>query len=146
MRREIHKMKKIILRTIVFVLITVVLFLYLFEVFLPALDNIGGYENENVVPTTTQSSQALMYIVPPILIYSIAVSMSYYFKIKVLNIIIFPMLVFTYYVLLICLGVAWSGSAFMWMMILTLVPAFFVFLVSFILGLRSDVKYKNNHA
>lgn len=126
-----------------FITITILIFVYISKVFFPALNSIGGYENEAVGPTTQQAMKASGLIFPVILIFIATVFLYYHFKITGFNKIIYPIIVFTFYWLFIFMGVAQSGSASGWMVIITFIPAVIVFLLSIILGWRSDKKHKN---
>ncbi len=126
-----------------FILINIMLYVYILKVFLPALNNIGGYENEAVGSTSWQVMQALSVIAPAILIYFVAVYLFYYFKITGLNKFVFPILVFTFYLLFIFLGIVVCGGAFGWIGLLTFIPAIIVLLLSVFWGWEYDKKYKN---
>lgn len=128
-----------------FLVITVLLFVYILKVFLPALSIIGGYENEAVSPNLEQSIKATILIVPAILIYAASTFSFFYFKIRGFNKIIFPVCVFSYYWLFIFLGVASMGSAFGWIGVFTFIPAIVVLLISIILGWIIDRKYKTKN-
>ena len=123
-----------------FILFTTILFAYILKVFFPALNSIGGYENEAVGPTNRQVMQALIILGPAILIYIAAVFLFFYFKITGLNKIIFPILVFTLYFLISLLGIAVCGGAFGWIIIFTIIPAIIVLFVSVFIGWKSDKK------
>ncbi|NFG61335.1 SoxR reducing system RseC family protein [Clostridium sp. CMCC3677] len=110
---------------------------------MPALNNIGGYESKAVGPTNWQVLQALSVIAPAILIYFVAVYLFYYFKITGLNKFVFPILVFTFYLLFIFLGIVVCGGAFGWIGLLTFIPAIIVLLLSVFWVWKYDKKYKN---
>ncbi len=126
-----------------FMLFTIMLFVYILKVFFPALNSIGGYENEAVGPTNRQVLQALIIFIPATLIYIAAVYLFFYFKITGFNKIVFPILVFTFYFLFNLLGITVCGGGFGWIIIFTIIPAIIVLFVSVFIGWISDKKYKN---
>lgn len=138
-------MKKNILGFCGFLAITVLLFVYISKVFLPGLDIIGGYENESVSPTAAQSAKAMKIILPAFYVYLGAIFSFFYFKIRGLNKIVFPMCVFTLYYLFMNLGLASMGVAFIWIGVFTFIPAIVVLLISIILGWIIDRKYKTKN-
>lgn len=138
-------MKKNILGFCGFLAITVILFVYISKVFLPGLDIIGGYENESVSPTAAQSAKAMKIIFPAFYVYLGAIFSFFYFKIRGLNKIVFPMCVFTLYYLFMNLGLASMGVTFIWIGVFTFIPAIVVLLISIILGWIIDRKYKTKN-
>lgn len=135
-------MKKNILGFCGFLAITVLLFVYISKVFLPALDVIGGYENESVSPTAEQSAKAMKLILPVFYIYAGSTFAFFYFKIRGFNKIVFPICVLMFYYLFMNLGLASMGVAFIWIVVITWIPAIAVLLISIILGWKIDRKYK----
>lgn len=133
-------MKKNILGFCGFLAITVLLFVYISKVFLPALDVIGGYENESVSPTSEQSAKAMKLILPVFYIYAGSTFAFFYFKIRGFNKIVFPICVFTFYYLFMNLGLASMGVTFIWLVVFTWIPAIAVLLISFFLGWKIDKK------
>lgn len=135
-------MKKNILGFCGFLAITVLLFVYISQVFLPTLDIIGGYENESVSPTAAQSAKAMKIILPAFYVYLGAIFSFFYFKIRGLNKIVFPMCVFTLYYLFMNIGLASMGVAFIWIGVFTFIPAIGILLISIFLGWKIDKKQK----
>lgn len=133
-------MKRNILGVISFIVVTIFLYIYISKVFLPALDVIGGYQNENVSPTAEQSEKAMKLILPVFYIYAGSTFAFFYFKISGFNKIVFPICVFTFYYVFMNLELASMGVAFIWLVVITWIPAIAVLLISIILGWRIDKK------
>jgi len=133
-------MKKRIVNSIILIIGSVLIYLYLTKFIFPFMSTFEGYENENQSPSISTSIKILIYFIPLVPIYF----WFFIFLIKkklTFKFLCYPIISFTLAFFLMTAGFSFYGNYFGWIMIFGL-PIFYVFLsLSFIIGLYQDLNY-----
>ena len=121
----------------ILILLSILVFVYIFIVVGNKMDSLEGYENEATSPSKDAVKEMALYTVPLLPIYLI-VCIYFLKKGTALKSLSYPVMLGTCFTILITIGVALNGQAFMWLLIFGLPLMMGGLIFSLVMGILQD--------